>query len=152
MAAIQTQRGFNQLFDIVFNGATPPADFRLILITSAAVADVDTNTLSELVEIAAGNGYAAGGFTIPRNATGFPNLTEDDILNRVEITIQTVQIAAAGGPIPASGGGMNQAVLTDGTGGAANVFAAYDVPGAPVTVPDGNTLDLRDGQLILSQP
>lgn len=74
---------------------------------------VDTNTLSELSEIAAGNGYSAGGIALTRDATGWPTLTEDDTNDRADLVAANGVYTASGGPIPASGAGAAYEVITD---------------------------------------
>lgn len=74
---------------------------------------VDSDTLSELSEIAAGNGYTSGGIALTRDATGFPTLTEDDTNDRADVVAANGVYTASGGPIPASGAGIAYEVITD---------------------------------------
>jgi hypothetical protein len=82
MANGWTNKGLYRVLEAVFNGGTLPTSFYLALVTSAVAPDADTNTLSQLTEIAAGNGYTSGGIAFSKNATDFPGLTEDDGNNR----------------------------------------------------------------------
>jgi hypothetical protein len=63
---------------VAFNAAALPTTFYAALVTSAGAPTADTNTLGELTEIAAGNGYTAGGISLSKNTTDFPSLTEDE--------------------------------------------------------------------------
>ena len=54
----------------VFRAVAIPTNFYAALFTSATAPTADTDTKGELTEIAAGNGYAAGGIQLSKNATG----------------------------------------------------------------------------------
>lgn len=85
----------------------------------------NTNVLTDLEEIAAGNGYSAGGEAVARNVTaGFDTLTEDDTNNQAYLQLQNVEWTASGGSIPASGDGIRYPVLVDD---AANVLLWWDL-------------------------
>lgn len=71
-----TNRGKYWLLDQVFRNATEVTSLYAALVTSAVAPTVNTNTFSELTEIAAGNGYTAGGIALTRNSTDFDALTE----------------------------------------------------------------------------
>ena len=103
-----------------------------------------------MVEIAAGNGYVAGGISIARNAVGFDTLVEDDVNDRGEIQIRDVVWTAAGGPIPSDAVGARYAVLTDDDGVVANreVYHYWDfITDQLVAAP--NTLTLADLEMRL---
>lgn len=110
-----TNRGFKILFDTYFRGATAPANFNLALVTSATAPNADTNLMSDLTEITAGNGYTAGGISVARNTTDFDSLVENDASDRVELQIKNEAWTASGGPIPSAGSGARYAVLTNAT-------------------------------------
>lgn len=124
-----TNKGKMRILEAIFNGGTLPTNFYVALVTSAAAPDADTNTLSQLTEIAAGNGYTSGGYQLTKNSTDFPSLTEDDSGNKGTIKIKTLTWSASGGPVPASGSGARYAVLTDanGTVGSREVWAWWDL-------------------------
>jgi len=128
------------------NGAEPTVLF-LALITSAVAPTEDINTFSELTEIAAGNGYTAGGISLTRNATNFPT-TEDDTNNWMNCDIPDQVWTAAGGPIPASGGGARWAILTDDnvTQSAREVYAWFDLV-SDRTISSGQTLTIQNAIL-----
>lgn len=73
----------------------------------------DTNTVSDLTEIAAGNGYTSGGYQLSPGATDFDAHTESDADDWAFTQIKDVVWTATGGPIPASGAGARYAVLID---------------------------------------
>ena len=66
-----TNRGKFLLLQEFFRNPTEFTTLYIALITSAVAPTVDTNTFSELTEIAAGNGYTAGGISLSRNSTDF---------------------------------------------------------------------------------
>ncbi len=148
MASGVTNRGKALLFDYVFRGVALPANFYVALITSAATPTVDTNTFSELTEIAAGNGYTSGGYSLTKNTTDFDTLTEDDTADKAILKIKDVVWTASGGAIPASGGGARYAILTDynATMGSRQVMAWWDLT-SDRTVSSGQPLTLQDCEL-----
>lgn len=145
MASGFTNKGLFRLLGWTLNGVAAPTNFYLALVTSAAVPDADTNTFSQLTEIAAGNGYATGGMSLTKNTTDFPGITEDDGNNRAQIQIKDAVWTAAGGPLPASGSGARYAVLLDDNGTIASreVLAYFDLV-SDRTVSDAQTLTLDD--------
>lgn len=136
----------------VFRNTGLPTNFYVALCTSAVTPTADTNTLSELTEIAAGNGYTSGGISLARNATDFDVLTEDDANDRALTQIKDLIWTAAGGPIPASGGGARWAVITDdnATVGSRQVFAYWDLA-SDRSVASGQTLTLQNCELRINE-
>lgn len=126
-------------------GVALPTNLFVALFTSAVSPVADTNTKSELTEIAAGNGYTAGGISLTKNATDFDVLTEDDTLDKAFIQIKDLIWTASGGPIPASGGGARWACETDDnvTQGSREVYIGWDLV-SDRTVTDTQTLTLTD--------
>lgn len=147
-----TNKGKFRILDIVFRNATEPTNLYVALVTSAVAPTADTNTLSQLTEIAAGNGYTSGGYQLARNGTDFDTLTENDTDDRGELQIKDVVWTAAGGNLPASGNGARYAVLTDdnGTVGSREVWAWWDLA-SDRTVSDGQTLTLQNCELRLTE-
>ncbi len=96
----------------IYRRTTMPTNYYIALVTSAVAPGPDTNTLSELTEIPAGNGYVAGGFQLTPNATDFDFVEEDDVNDLGRIQIKDVEWTASGGPIPATGTAA-YAVMTD---------------------------------------
>jgi hypothetical protein len=148
MASGVTNRGKKLLLDYVFRATALPANFYVALVTSATAPTADTNTVSELTEIAAGNGYTSGGYSLTKNSTDFDVLTEDDTNDKAIIQIKDVVWTASGGAIPASGNGARYAVLTDynATVGSRQVMAWWDLT-SDRTVSSGQPLTLQDCEL-----
>ena len=111
-----TNRGKKRILEHEYRRTTLPTNYYIALVTSAAAPGPDTNLMSELTEIAAGNGYTSGGYQLTPNATDFDTLTEDDTGDIAEILIKDVEWVATGGPLPASGNGARYAVLLDDNG------------------------------------
>jgi len=147
-----TNRGKYSVLDWAFRGATIPTNFYVALVTSATAPTADTNTLSQLTEITAGNGYTTGGFSLTPGGTDFDTLTEDDTTDKGILQIKDVAWTASGGNIPASGNGARYAVLTDdnGTVGSRIIIAFWDLT-SDRTVSDTQTLTLIDLELDLTE-
>lgn len=147
-----TNRGKYLILDWVFRGATLPTNMYVALVTSATAPDPDINTLSQLTEIAAGNGYTAGGYQLSLNSTDFDVLTEDDENDRGDIQVKDITWSASGGNIPASGNGARYAVLTDdnATIGDREILGYWDLV-SDRTVSDGQDLTLEDLELRLQE-
>jgi len=140
-----TNKGKYTCLDIFCRNAAEPTVFYLALCTSAVAPTADTNTFSDLTEIAGGNGYTAGGISVARNATDFDVLTEDDTNDRALVQIKNEVWTASGGPIPASGNGARWAILTDDnvTQGSRIVNFYWDLV-SDRSVSSGQTLTLID--------
>jgi len=143
-----TNKGKYRVLGWVFKGDAIPANFYVALVTSTTAPNADTNTLSDLTEIVAGNGYAGGGYQLARNATDFDVHSEDDTSDRGLIQIKNIVWTASGGSIPASGNGARYAVLLDDNATVANreVIAYWDLQ-SDRSVTDGNSLTLIDCEL-----
>lgn len=140
-----TDKGIASITGIALRNATPPTTFYLALVTSAVTPTKDTNTFSQLTEVAAGNGYTTGGIGVPRSAVGFDVLTEAD---PVIIQLADVVWTASGGTLPASGNGARYAVLIDdnATIGSREVYAFFDLV-SDRQVSDTQTLTVEDAEL-----
>jgi len=147
-----TNRGKYQILGQYFRGETKPTNLYVMLATSAVAPTADTNTKSELTEIAAGNGYTAGGYQLAFNSTDWDTWTEDDVNDRCQILLKDISWIASSGPIPASGNGARYAVLTDdnGTLGSRLVYAYWDLV-SDRSVVDGQTLTLQNCELRLTE-
>ncbi len=144
-----TNKGKALLLNATFKNTGAPTAFYVALVTSATAPDADTNVMSDLTEIAAGNGYTSGGIQVTRDATGFDSgATEDDANDRGTIQIKDLVWTASGGSIPGSGNGARYAVLTDDDGTVNNreIFAYWDLS-SDRSITDGNTLTLSDCEL-----
>lgn len=149
-----TNRGKYRLLEVVFhnayNGGALPTNFYVALVTSATAPEASTNTLSQLTEIANGNGYTTGGFSLAKDSTDFDSLTEVDARDRARIDCKDVAWTASGGAIPGSGDPARYAVLLDDNATVASreVLAYWDL-GGNVTVGDGDVLTLEDLRMVL---
>lgn len=131
---------------------TIPTNFYVALVTSATAPTADINTLSELTEITAGNGYTSGGYSLTPGGTDFDVWTEDDANDRGLVQIKDITWTASGGPIPLSGNGARYAVLTDDnvTVGSREIYAYWDLT-SDRSVSDGQDLTLQDCELRINE-
>ena len=145
-----TNKGKYRLLGWVFRGDTEPTNYYVALVTSATAPTADTNTLSDLTEIAAGNGYTTGGYQLTPGSSDFDMHSEDDTNDKALVQIKDVSWTASGGNLPSSGSGARYAVLTDdnATVGNREVLAYWDL-GSDRTISDGQTLTLQDCELDL---
>lgn len=144
-----TNRGAYLLYDVYFRGASAPTTFYLALVSDTPT--VDTNTLGELTEIAAANGYTSGGIAVARNSTDFDSLTETDATDLVALQIKDLTFTGDGGTLPSSGNALH-AVLTDdnATVGSRQVIAFWSLEensDGGKQVSDGQTLTLVNLQI-----
>jgi len=152
MASGWTNKGKMSIHDAYFRNAGAPTNFFVALVTSAVAPDADTNLMSDLTEIAAGNGYTSGGYSLSKNSTDFDVLTEDDTNDRGLIQIKDIVWTASGGSIPSSGDGARYAVLTDDNATVANreIYAYWDLV-SNRSVSDTQTLTLQDCELRINE-
>lgn len=143
-----TNKGKYRILEAYLRGGTIPTNFYVALVTSANAPGPDTNTLSDLTQIATGSGYTDGGYQLTPGATDFDSITENDTDDRAEIQIKDVVWTASGGTIPSSGNGARYAVLTDDNGTVANreILAYWDLS-SDRSVADTKTLTLQDLEL-----
>lgn len=143
-----TNRGKYLLLQSFLRNTGAPTTFYMALVTSAVAPTADTNTLGDLTEIAAGNGYTAGGLAVARNATDWDTLTEDDASDRALVQAKDLVWTASGGNLPASGSGARYAVLLDdnATPASRQVIAYFDL-GSDITISDGQSLTLQNCEL-----
>lgn len=135
----------------IFRGGTAPVNYYVALVTSSIAPTADTNSFSDLSEIAAGNGYTSGGYQLSANSTDFDTLTENDTDDRGELQIKDVTWSASGGPIPGSGNGARYAVLLghNATPGNRDVYAWWDLS-SDRSVSDGQDLTLQNLEIRMS--
>jgi hypothetical protein len=154
MMAGWTNRGKFMMMDGYFRATSAqiPTTFYVALVTSAAAPTADTNTLSELTQVAAGNGYTSGGIAVARNSTDFDVLTEDDTGDQAVLQIKDLVWTASGGTLPASGSGARYAVLTDDNATVASrrVVAWWDLV-SDRSVSSGQTLTLQNCELDITE-
>lgn len=152
MAAGWTNRGKANTLAERFRGVALPTNFYVALVTSATAPTADTNLMSDLTQIATGNGYVDGGITLTKNTTDYDVLTEDDTNDRALVQIKDLVWTASGGPIPASGSGARYAVHTDhhATVGSREVEQFWDLT-SDRSVSDTQTLTLQDCEIRLTE-
>lgn len=141
-----TNRGKKRILDYFFRRTGGlPTQFYFALCTSAVTPNADHNVLGDLTEIAAGNGYTAGGRIVTPNGTSFPYLAEDDANDLAVMIASTFAWTASGGNLPASGNGARWVVLTDdnATLASRDIFCFWDL-GADRVVSNGQQLALID--------
>jgi hypothetical protein len=140
-----TNRGRKLIFDGFFRRNGLVTTHYLALCTAAIVPDPDTNLLSDLTEITAGNGYTAGGQAVAPNTTDFDSMVENDTDDQSEIQLKDFSWTASGGPIPSAGGVPKYAVLLTDEATVANrqVIAFWDL-GTVTAKSSGQTLTLAD--------
>ena len=140
-----TTKGMTRMLEATFRklwaGGSTPADYYLALCTDANTPDEDTNTLSDLTEVTAANGYTSGGEAISDDATGFDYLLENDTDNKGQIQIKDITWTATGGTIP----DIRWAVLLDDNATPANreVIAWWDLT-SNRTILENDSLTLQD--------
>jgi len=124
-----TNRGKFLLLSWAFPRVAFPTNYYVALVTDAIAPTVDMNTLGEMTEITAGNGYTTGGYQLTPNNTDFDVTTEDDALDKSLCQIKDIVWTAVAGPIPSAGDGARYAILTDDNGvvGSRQVIAAWDL-------------------------
>jgi hypothetical protein len=128
-----------------FAAQSQPTNFYIALITATTAPTRAINTFSELTEIANGQGYTTGGYSLTRNTTDFDTMTEDDSGNTATIYIKNVVWTASGGTLPASGLGASYAVmLDDNVTIASREVLAYWSLGSAISVSSGQSLTLTD--------
>lgn len=148
MASGWTNRGKYLVLGGFFRAETVPTNFYMILFTSATSPTADSNVVSDHTQIATGNGYTDGGYSLSRNSTDWDVWTEDDTNDRALIQIKDIVWTASGGSIPSSGDGARWAALTDDNATVANrqLFAWFDLT-SDRSVSAGQTLTLQDCEL-----
>ena len=147
-----TNKGKYKVLGWGFRAETPPTNFYVALVLATGTPNADINTFGQLPEIAAGNGYASGGYQIARSTVGFDVWTEDDTNDRGLVQCKDCVWTASGGSIPASGLGARYAVLTDDnvTIASREVYAYWDLV-SDRTVSVGQTLTLQDCELRINE-
>ena len=146
-----TNRGKKVILNAYFtaDATDEPTGFKMALVLASDPPVVDDNVLTDVTEIATGNGYAAGGTAIARTSGGFDVITEDDAADRAFIQAADVVYTASGGPIPASGLGARYAILLDDEA-TPNMIAFFDLS-SDRTISNGQTLTLQDCEIRLNE-
>lgn len=143
-----TDRGKYRLARLFFQNLDEPANFYIGLVTNAVIPSASTIKLADLTEIAAGNGYTAGGNSLARTLANFDDYAESIISPKATtIFFSDILITATGESIPVSGSGASYAVLLDDavTEADRDVLAYLDL-GSPITATIGNQIKVfNDG-------
>lgn len=146
-----TNRGKYDCIGLWARNTSPvTSTFYLALVKSTP--DQDDNTMSDLTQVATGNGYSDGGTAVNRNSTDFDVWTEDDTNDKGFVQLKDFAWTASGGPIPSDSAGATYCVLTDDNATVANrdVFHYGSLGGARV-VSDGQTLTLQNFEIDLTE-
>jgi len=148
MAGSLTNKGRYKLLGWAFRSVTIPTNFYLALCSNDTPPTVDTNTMADVSEIAAGSGYTAGGVSLDPNATDFDVFSQDNTNDLGLIQIRDVVYTASGGSIPDSGNGARWGVLTDDavTVSEREVFAFFDLVD-DLSVTDGEAITIADATI-----
>jgi len=143
-----TNKGKAEVLKRAFQGTAAPANHYVALVTSAVVPTADTNTLDELTEIAAGNGYSR--IALPASTSGWDTVSPEDDANDYGF-LQAVDVVwtATGGSLPASGDGARYAVLLSSDSPTGEVMAWWDLA-SDQSISDTQTLTLQDCEVRIS--
>ena len=132
--------------------STDPLTLQYYMALVKSTPDQDDNLMSDLTEIAAGNGYIAGGMVVARSAVGWDVLTEDDGNDWALAQALDRVWTAAGGDLPSDSVGATYAVITDDNAVVANreVYHYGSLGGARV-VSIGQTLTIQNFEIRLTE-
>lgn len=137
MASGVTNKGKYKMLGIWTRNETEPTNFYLALCKTTAPT-ADTNTMGDLTEVTAANGYSSGGVSVDRNSTDFDTWTEDDTNDRGLVQMKDFTlVTASGGTVP----DIRYIVMTDDNATVASreVYLWWDT-GVDITVPNGVAL------------
>ena len=151
MAGFTNKEKYRMLEQRFEGGTLEGSAFMCVLYTSTTAANPDFNTVGQMEEIAAGNGYTAYGQEITP-ATEFDSLTEDDANDRAYVQMTDQTWTASEGAIPASGGDAYYAGLTDknATSASRELFYIWSL-GADYAVSDTQELTLQDAEIRINE-
>lgn len=144
-----TNRGKYKVLGWSFRQETMETNLYVALVKSTP--DADDNLMSDLTEIAAGNGYTSGGYQLTPNSTDFDTWAEDDGNDKATLKIKNVLWTASGGPIPSDSNDATYAVLTDdhATVGSREVYCYWNIADSTVTA--GAILQLEDLEIDINE-
>ena len=147
-----TNRGKYMGLKRLHDGTALPLNYYVALVTSAVAPTADTNIVSELTEIAAGNGYVSGGIKLSKNTIDFDTAVENDTSDLGSLKIKDLSWNAGGGPIPSSGNGARYAILTDDkvTVGSREIYYYWDLV-SDRSITDTQTLTLQDLEIQITE-
>jgi hypothetical protein len=107
-----TPTGKELMFRWVFRGETMPTHFYVMLITSIPNYTTPPVHVSDVTEIATGNGYTSGGIELDRDDVDFDTVDVEDGVD-ILVYIRTLDLVASGGSIPSSGYIFGAILTTD---------------------------------------
>ncbi len=138
-----TNRGKLREREIVLTNTVPAAltAWKIHLCTSASLPTADTNTLSELTQVANAFGYLQAGYNVPRSTAGWDSITEDDTNDRARALLVDTLVAASGGSIA----DIKSIVVADAnaTLGSREIYY-YWILATALTLLDGDSVNLKD--------
>jgi len=148
-----TNRGKYLILNWAFRAVALPANMYVALCTDAIEPTVDMNTLSDLTEIADGNGYVEGGYTLTPGTTDFDTIAEDDVNDLSNVQLKDIVWTASGGSIPDSGDGARYAVLLSyhATPASREIIAVWDLVTSR-SITNGFVLTLANCELRAVEP
>ena len=145
-----TNRGKYDCLALWARGTSPATAFYMALVKSTP--DADDDTMTDLTQVATGNGYSDGGLAVNRNGTDFDVLTEDDTNDKALVQVKDIVWTASGGTLPSDGVGATYAVITDdnATVASRDVYHYGSLGGARV-VSDTQTLTIQNFEIDLTE-
>ena len=147
-----TNRGKYMLLGWPFVAQTIPTNFFMALLTSATSPTADTNLMSDHTQIAIGNGYTDGGYSLTPGGVDFDVWTEDDGNDRGFVQIKDIVWTATGGPLPITGNGARWGVLTkDGAPVSGREIYDYFDLVSDRSVSQDQTLTLQDCEIRINE-
>jgi len=142
-----------EMLDVFYRGDAGPTSFFLALVTNSPAPTATTNILSDLTEIAPGNGYELGGQPVARTSAGFPLLEEDDSGDKGIVGLKEFIFLADGGVLPSDGVAARFAVLTDNQTpqSSRKVYLYFDLD-SDVLLSDGQQLTINGMNTEIIEP
>lgn len=144
MASLTTNKGKWRMLGWIFVAVAEPVTFDVVLCLTTLVPTVDTDVVSTY-QIATGNGYVDGGYSLTPGGTDYDVDTEDDTNDWGLVQAKDIVWTAAGGPIPSSGLGARYAAHCDdnATTTLKEIVHVWDLV-SERTISDTQTLTLQD--------
>ena len=121
------------------------------LLNNTTTPDADDDSMTDVTEVTAGNGYTSGGVSLTPGATDFDTWTEVDASDWAIVQLKDVVWTASGGQLP-NGDTAYWAVLTDDNATVADreIYHYWSL-GSGRTVSDGQTLTLQDCEIRIAE-
>jgi hypothetical protein len=141
-----TNRGKFKFLQFAFNAVSTPTNYYAALFTAANTPAATSSTRVALTEVAAGNGYTAGGQALAPNTTNFPGITQDDTNNLAKILVINLTWTASGGNLPSNSVGAAWMALCGGTTSSDDVYAFWNL-GASRVVANTQALQVNQAEI-----